>query len=81
MSHETADFIVIGAGIGGASVAYWLSAKGARDRAGGRGAAGYHSTGRSAALFMESYGPDQVRALTPRQPGFLPQSAGRFLRE
>jgi D-arginine dehydrogenase len=25
---------------------------------------GYHSTGRSAALFMESYGPDQVRALS-----------------
>lgn len=64
MSHEKADFIVIGAGIGGASVAYWL-AQGARvivlER---EPQPGYHSTGRSAAVFMESYGPAQVRALT-----------------
>jgi D-arginine dehydrogenase len=32
---------------------------------------GYHSTGRSAALFMESYGPEQVRALTRASLGFF----------
>lgn len=32
---------------------------------------GYHSTGRSAALFMESYGTVQVRALTRASRGFL----------
>jgi D-arginine dehydrogenase len=64
MSHETADFIVIGAGIGGASIAYWLSQQARVVVLEGEGHAGYHSTGRSAALFMESYGPAQVRALT-----------------
>ena len=64
MSHDTADFIVIGAGIGGASIAYWLSQKASVIVLEGESQPGYHSTGRSAALFMESYGPDQVRALT-----------------
>jgi D-arginine dehydrogenase len=64
MSHQTADFIVIGAGIGGASVAYWLSQKARVIVLEGEAHSGYHSTGRSAALFMESYGPEQVRALS-----------------
>jgi len=64
MNHETADFIVIGAGIGGASVAYWLSRQARVIVLESEAQPGYHSTGRSAALFMESYGPDQVRALT-----------------
>lgn len=64
MSHDTADFIVIGSGIGGASVAYWLSQRARVIVLEAESQPGYHSTGRSAALFMESYGPDQVRALT-----------------
>jgi D-arginine dehydrogenase len=64
MGHETADFIVIGAGIGGASVAYWLAQRARVVVLEREAQPGYHSTGRSAALFMESYGPDQVRALT-----------------
>ncbi|NGZ86178.1 NAD(P)/FAD-dependent oxidoreductase [Duganella aceris] len=64
MGHKTADFIVIGAGIGGASVAYWLSQQARVIVLEGEAQPGYHSTGRSAALFMESYGPAQVRALT-----------------
>jgi len=64
MSHETADFIVIGAGIGGASIAYWLAQQARVLVLEGEAHPGYHSTGRSAALFMESYGPPQVRALT-----------------
>jgi D-arginine dehydrogenase len=64
MGHETADFIVIGAGIGGASIAYWLSRQARVIVLERESQPGYHSTGRSAALFMESYGPDQVRALT-----------------
>ena len=64
MSQETADFIVIGAGIGGASVAYWLSQHARVVVLEGEAQPGYHSTGRSAALFMESYGPAQVRAMT-----------------
>lgn len=64
MDQNTADFIVIGAGIGGASVAYWLAQQARVIVLEGESQPGYHSTGRSAALFMESYGPDQVRALT-----------------
>ena len=64
MSHEKADFIVIGAGIGGASLAYWLSQSARVIVLEREAQPGYHSTGRSAALFMESYGPAQVRALT-----------------
>lgn len=64
MSLQTAEFIVIGAGIGGASVTYWLSQRARVIVLERETQPGYHSTGRSAALFMESYGPDQVRALT-----------------
>jgi D-arginine dehydrogenase len=64
INHESADFIVIGAGIGGMSIAYWLSQQARVIVLEGEAQPGYHSTGRSAALFMESYGPEQVRALT-----------------
>ncbi|MGO4578444.1 NAD(P)/FAD-dependent oxidoreductase [Cupriavidus sp. 2TAF22] len=66
-----ADFLVIGGGIAGASLAYWL-AQAARVVVLEREAQpGYHSTGRSAALFMESYGPRQVRALTMASRAFF----------
>ncbi|MHA1152711.1 MAG: NAD(P)/FAD-dependent oxidoreductase [Alphaproteobacteria bacterium] len=74
------DFIVIGAGIAGASAGFELAGR-ARD--GGRGQGrdgdgrgsrvalleredqpGYHTTGRSAALYIQSYGNETVRALT-----------------
>lgn len=64
MTQEAADFIVIGSGIGGASVAYWLAQQARVIVLERESQPGYHSTGRSAALFMGSYGPDQVRALT-----------------
>jgi D-arginine dehydrogenase len=67
----TSDFIVIGAGIAGASTAYFL-ARGARVTVLERESQpGYHTTGRSAALFAESYGTPQVRALTLASRGFL----------
>ena len=71
------DVIVIGAGMAGASVAYFM-AQHARVRLLEREAyAGMHSTGRSAALFSETYGSPQVRALTRAARPFLanpPQS-------
>jgi D-arginine dehydrogenase len=63
---------VIGAGIAGASFAYFAAAQGARVLMVEREAQpGAHSTGRSAAMFMESYGPEQVRALTRASRAFL----------
>ena len=68
---QTADFIVIGGGIAAASVGYWLAPHGRVVLLERESQPGYHSTGRSAALFMESYGTPQVRALTMASRAFL----------
>lgn len=78
MNQQTADFIVIGAGIGGASAAYWLSQDARVIVLERETQPGYHSTGRSAALFMESYGPDQVRALTRASIDFFKNPPAGF---
>ena len=65
------DFVIIGAGIAGASLAAGLAPHArvlvleAEDRA------GYHSTGRSAAFWTESYGGPLVQPLTTASFGFL----------
>lgn len=67
------DFAIVGAGIAGASLAAGLAAQGrvllleAEDRP------GYHSTGRSAAFWTESYGGPQVQPLTTASGPFLHQ--------
>jgi hypothetical protein len=68
---EQADFIVIGGGIAGASVAWHLAPRGRVIVLERESQPGYHSTGRSAALFAESYGSAQVRALTMASRAFL----------
>lgn len=57
-------FAIIGAGIAGASVGYWLSQHESVLVLEREEQPGYHSTGRSAAMFIETYGPPLVRALT-----------------
>ncbi|WP_323021306.1 FAD-binding oxidoreductase [Pararhodobacter sp.] len=72
--------VVIGAGIAGASVAAELAAAGQDvlllER---ESAPGYHTTGRSAALYTPSYGPPVIRALTRASAGAFsaPPSAER----
>ena len=61
---QQADFVIIGAGIAGASVGYFLAPHARVVLLERESQPGYHSTGRSAALFLESYGTPQVRALT-----------------
>lgn len=68
---ETADFIVIGGGIAGASVAYELAGKGTVVLLETEGALGYHSTGRSAAVMSENYGPALWSRLVTASRGFL----------
>jgi len=66
-----ADCIVIGGGIAGASVAYWLAPHARVIVLEREPQPGYHSTGRSAALFMETYGPAPVRVLTRASRAFF----------
>ncbi len=58
------DIIVIGAGMAGASVASELSSLARVLVIEAEEQAGYHSTGRSAALFSEVYGAPLIRALS-----------------
>jgi D-arginine dehydrogenase len=78
MNPIETDVIVIGAGMAGASVAYFLAPH-ARVLVLEREAyAGMHSTGRSAALFSETYGSPQVRALTRATRPFLARPPAGF---
>ncbi|MGO4840035.1 FAD-dependent oxidoreductase, partial [Rhizobiaceae sp. 2RAB30] len=65
-----ADVIVIGAGIAGASAAAELAAEGNIILLERESQPGYHTTGRSAAMFSQVYGPAQIRALTRASAGF-----------
>jgi D-arginine dehydrogenase len=67
----TADFLVVGAGMAGASAAYELSALGDTIVLEQEERPGVHATGRSAALFSETYGNATVRALTRAGRTFL----------
>jgi D-arginine dehydrogenase len=66
-----ADFIVIGAGIAGVSMAYELAESASVIVLERELHAGYHSTGRSAALFSEIYGNETIRALSRASREFL----------
>ncbi|WP_103035543.1 NAD(P)/FAD-dependent oxidoreductase [Castellaniella caeni] len=79
MLDSIVDFVVIGAGMAGASVACRLAGEGVSVLVLEREAQpGYHSTGRSAAMFMESYGTEQFRALTRASRAFFTQPPEGF---
>jgi D-arginine dehydrogenase len=65
------DFVVIGAGMAGASAAYELSTQGSVLLLEAESQAGYHSTGRSAALFTRNYGTAMVREINGLSSGFF----------
>ncbi|MCF6233579.1 MAG: FAD-binding oxidoreductase [Rhodobacteraceae bacterium] len=65
------DFIVIGAGIAGASVAAELAGSGRVVLLEMESQPGYHTTGRSAAIFAPVYGPAPIRALTRASEAFF----------
>lgn len=75
MQKDVWDFVVVGAGMAGCSTAWQLVQSGddappsvlVLER---ESQPGYHTTGRSAALFEEHYGPAQVQALTRASRAF-----------
>ncbi len=78
---DLADIAIVGAGIAGAAAACFITqaAPGTRVLLLEREAQpGVHSTGRSAAMFEESYGPGPVRALTRASRAFLEQPPTGF---
>jgi D-arginine dehydrogenase len=66
------DFVIVGAGIAGVSVAYHLSPQARVLILERENVAAYHTTGRSAALHSETYGSAEIRAITV--------ASGRFYR-
>ncbi len=73
------DIIIIGAGIAGVSAAAELAARGQRVLVLEREShPGFHSTGRSAALFSEIYGAEPVRALSRASRGHFYAPAPGF---
>lgn len=66
------DIAIIGGGIGGASVGYFLGQAGATVTVlEAEGQCGYHTTGRSAAFYAESYGGPFIAPLTSASKDFL----------
>src|SRR5579883_1825527 len=72
------DVIVIGAGIAGASAAYHLATRTRVAVLERESQPGYHTTGRSAAVFAEAYGNSSIRALTVGSRAFFTSPPAGF---
>lgn len=72
------DILVVGAGIAGASVAANLVPSARVLLAEMESAPGYHTTGRSAALFSKTYGPSPIRALSRASEAFFLKPGAEF---
>ena len=67
---QTAEVLIIGAGMAGASTAYFLAPHCKVVVLERESQPGYHATGRSAAMYCETYGNAAVRALTTASKPF-----------
>jgi len=77
MTTDT-EVLIVGAGIAGASLASFLAATHRVTLLEAEAHPGHHSTGRSAAMFMESYGTENIRALTRASRAFYTQPPEGF---
>lgn len=75
---DTADLIVVGAGMAGAAAAAHLAVDRRVVLLERESQPGYHSTGRSAALFTETYGNRAIRILTSASRAFYEAWADGF---
>ncbi len=71
MQSTDTDFVIVGAGIAGASIGHFLAPHGRCLMLERESQPGYHSTGRSAAQFIATYGTPQVRALSRASEPFF----------
>ncbi|MEW2014446.1 FAD-binding oxidoreductase [Rhodococcus sp. NPDC076796] len=75
------DVIVIGGGIGGVSLGYELASDRRVALLERESTLAFHTTGRSAALFLETYGNSTIRALTTASRAFLVDPPEHFRSE
>ena len=73
------DIIIVGGGIAGASLGAEVASKRRTLIIEAESQCGYHSTGRSAAFYLESYGGPDVAKLNAASPSFLAE--GGFLHD
>jgi D-arginine dehydrogenase len=78
VSGRRAEVLIAGAGIAGSSLAFELAARCSVILLEREAHAGYHSTGRSAAMLTETYGTAAVRALARASREFLAQPPEDF---
>ena len=75
---ERCDFLVVGAGMAGASAAFWLAERGHVVVLEQEDVPGYHSTGRSAAMYMQTYGGPLTKGLAVTGRSFLADPPSGF---
>ena len=75
------DFLVVGAGMAGSSAAYELAELGSVVLIEREDMPGYHTTGRSAAVFTEAYGNRSIRGLTTASRAFYDAPSEGFSEE
>ena len=68
---DTSDYLIVGAGIAGASVACELARDHSVTLLEAEEQPGFHATGRSAAFFSEIYGNALIRSLTTASRSFF----------
>lgn len=75
---QSFDVVIVGGGIAGASLAAEIADKRRTLIIEAEDQCGYHSTGRSAAFYLESYGGPEVAKLSLASHDFLATPPGRF---
>lgn len=75
---KTADIVVVGAGAAGATLAAELAGEAEVTVVEMESQAGYHASGRSAAVFVPSYGHGLLRRLTAMSRGFYDSADPEF---
>jgi D-arginine dehydrogenase len=68
---DSYDVIIVGGGIAGASAGYEVAANAKVLLIERESQFGFHSTGRSAAIFLQTHGPEVIRALASASKDFL----------